>query len=54
MFQMIQQAQRNQNNPQELLNQITKNYKPEQMKNLINTAKSFGFSDEQLKQYGIK
>lgn len=53
MFQLIEQAQKNQSNPQQLLNEITKNYKPEQMKGLINTAKSFGFTDEQLKEYGI-
>ena len=53
MFQLIEQAQKNQNNPQQLLNEITKNYKPEQIKGLINTAKSFGFTDEQLKEYGI-
>lgn len=53
MFQLIDQAQKNKSNPQELLNEITKNYKPEQMKALIKSAKSFGFSDEQLSQYGI-
>ena len=53
MFQFISQAQKNQSNPQEILSEITKNYKPEQMKGLINTAKSFGFTDEQLSQYGI-
>ena len=53
MFQLIKQAQKNQNNPQELLNQITKDFKPEQMRGLINSAKSFGFTDEQLSQYGI-
>ena len=39
MFQFVEQAQKNQSNPQEILNQITKNYKPEQMKALINSAK---------------
>ena len=53
MFQFLEQAQKNQSNPQEILNQITKNYKPEQMQNLIRSAKSFGFTDEQLRQYGI-
>ena len=53
MFQLIEQARRNQSNPQEILNEITKNYKPEQMQGLIKTAKNFGFTDEQLAQYGI-
>ena len=54
MFQMIEQAQKNKSNPQEMLNEITKNYKPEQMQRLINSAKNFGFTDEQLSEYGIK
>ena len=53
MFQFINQAQRNQSNPQEILKEITKNYKPEQMQGLINAAKNFGFTDEQLNEYGI-
>jgi len=53
MFQLIDQARKNQSNPQEILNEITKNYKPEQMQSLINAAKNFGFTEEQLTQYGI-
>ncbi len=46
MFQMIQQAQKNKNNPQELFKEITKDYKPEQLENLFNKAKQFGVSDD--------
>lgn len=46
MFQMIQQAQKNKNNPQELFKEITKDYKPEQLDNLFNKAKQFGVSDD--------
>lgn len=46
MFQMINQAQKNQSNPTELFKDITKNYKPEQMDMIFNKARQFGVSDE--------
>lgn len=45
-FQIIEQAQKNKSNPEELFKQITKNYKPEQMEQIFNQAKQFGISDE--------
>lgn len=56
MFQMLEQAQKNQNNPMDMLKEITKDYTPEQMNNLFEKAKQFGISDDVLKQTqkGIK
>ena len=53
-FQQFQNLQKNQNNPQEFLNQIMSKYKPEQIDNFRKYASSFGFSEEQLNKYGIK
>jgi len=50
MFQMINQAQKNQSNPQELFKEITKNYKPEQIENVFNRARQFGISDDIINQ----
>lgn len=50
MFQVVEQAQKNQNNPLELLKQVTKNYTPEQMNGLFEKARQFGVSDDILKQ----
>ena len=41
------------NNPQELLNQITNNYSPEQKAQFIKFANGYGVSNEQLSKYGI-
>ena len=46
MFQMIEQAQKNQSNPQEIFKEITKNYKPEQIEQIFNKAKQFGIGDD--------
>lgn len=46
MFQFIEQAQKNKNNPQELFKEITKNYKPEQIENIFNKARQFGIGDD--------
>ena len=40
-------------NPQEVLNQITGNYTPEQKQEFIKYANNFGITQEQLQQYGI-
>ena len=45
MFQLINQAQKNQKNPKELFKEITKNYKPEQIENIFNQARQFGIDD---------
>ncbi len=46
MFQFIEQAQKNQSNPEELFREITKDYKPEQIDMIFNKAKQFGVSDD--------
>lgn len=46
MFQMLEQARRSNNNPEELFKEITKNYKPEQMEQIFNKAKQFGIGDD--------
>ena len=50
MFQLVEQARKNQNNPMEMFKNATKNYSPEQMENLINRAKQFGVPTEAIKQ----
>lgn len=54
MFQQFQNLQKNQNNPQEVLNGMLKDYSPEQMQQFMKFANGFGISDEQLNNFGIK
>lgn len=54
MFQQFQNLQKNQNNPQEILNSMTKDYSSKQIQDFRKFAKSFGISDEQLDNFGIK
>ena len=42
------------NNPQELLKQITGNYTPEQKASFIKFANGYGITNDQLNKYGIK
>ena len=49
-YQFLEQAQKNKSNPQELFKQITKDYKPEQMEQIFNSARRFGMPDEIIKQ----
>jgi hypothetical protein len=44
---------KNQNEPKEILNQITSQYTAEQLKQFQQFANGFGISNEQLNQYGI-
>lgn len=55
-FQLVEQAQKNQNDPMALLNQITKAYSPEQMTTFLNTAKQMGVPNDVLERFqsGIK
>lgn len=46
MFQFLEQAQKNQRNPEELFKEITKDYKPEQMEQIFNQARQFGITDD--------
>lgn len=50
MFQMLDQARRNNNNPMELLKQVTKGYNEQQLNGLFERAKQFGVSDDVLEQ----
>ena len=54
MFQMFQNMQKNQNDPQILINEMIGNYKPEQINQFRQFAKGFGITDEQLNNFGIK
>ena len=50
MFQIIEQASRNQSNPMDLLKQVTGNYTPEQMKNFYSYAQMMGCPNDVLNQ----
>ena len=50
MFQMVEQAQKNQNNPMEMIKQITSKYSPEQMNNFYNQVEKLGFSPDVINQ----
>jgi len=50
MYQVLEQAQKNQSNPIDMLKEVTKNYTPEQMNGLFERAKQFGVSDDILKK----
>lgn len=53
MFNQFQEIRKSNGNPQELLQQITGGYSPEQIKQFAQFANNFGISNEQLNQYGI-
>lgn len=50
MFQFLEQARQNQNNPMELFKQVTQQYTPQQMEQLYANARKFGIPDEVIKQ----
>ena len=50
MFQIVEQAQKNNADPMELFKQVTNGYSPEQMQNLMSQARNMGFPEEVLKQ----
>lgn len=52
-FQMYQKIRENNQNPQEILKQVTGNYNPQQMQNFQKFVNQFGITNEQLNQYGI-
>ena len=53
-FNQFQELRKSNGNPQEFFNQITKGYSPEQKQQFSRFLNSFGISNEQLTQYGIK
>lgn len=50
MFQFLEQARKNNNNPMDLFKQVTSNFSSEQMTNLIEKAKEFGIPDNVLQK----
>ena len=56
VFQVIEQARKNNGNPMEMFKQITNGYKPEQLNSLFDRAKQMGIPEEYIKQVkeGIK
>lgn len=56
VFQVIEQARKNNGNPMEMFKQITSGYKPEQLNSLFDRAKQMGIPEEYINQVkeGIK
>ena len=54
MFQQFQNLTKNQNNPQEVLNNMIGKYTPEQMQQFRQFVNGFGISNDQLDNLGIK
>jgi len=54
LFQQFQNLTKNQNNPQEVLNNMIGKYSPEQMQEFRKFANGFGIPNEQLDKFGIK
>ena len=50
MYQMLEQANKNQNNPMGLLKQVIGNYTPQQLQNYYNIAQQMGFPTEVLSE----
>lgn len=53
LFQQFEQLKGNQNNPQEVLNNMMKDYSPEQIQQFQKFANGFGITNEQLNKYGV-
>ena len=53
MAQQYEQLRKSNGDPRQLLQQATGNYTPEQMAKFQQFASGFGFTNEQLQQYGI-
>ena len=49
----LEELKKGNGNPQDFFNKITGNYTPEQMQQFRQFANNFGFSNEQLDNYGI-
>jgi len=54
MFQQFQNLLRNQNDPKQIISEMTKGYSKDQMNGFINFANGFGISNDELNKYGIK
>lgn len=53
MYKEFEKMKTNGVNPQDYLNQIVKNYTPEQLNKFVQYAQGFGITEEQLNNYGI-
>lgn len=51
MFQLVNQAQKNQSNPIDIFKQITGNYSPEQLDAFYKRAEQMGISPDILNQF---
>lgn len=54
MFNQVQSLQKNQSNPQELINNMINKYDDKQLQAFKQYANGFGITNEQLEKYGIK
>ena len=54
MFQQFQNIQKNQNDPQKIIKDMTSKYTPEQLQSFRQYANGFGIPDEELSKFGIK
>ena len=54
LLKQYQDLAKNKNNPQEILNNMMKNYTSEQKQQFIKFANGFGINEEELNKYGIK
>lgn len=52
-FQQVQNLMKNQNNPQEFLNQLIGKQTPEQRESFMKFVNGYGVTNDQLSQYGI-
>jgi hypothetical protein len=53
-FQQVNQLLKSNGSPNEMINQIIKGYKPEQIANFKKYANGFGIANEELEKFGIK
>jgi hypothetical protein len=53
-FQQVNQLLKSNGSPNEMINGIIKNYKPEQIAGFKKYANGFGIANEELEKYGIK
>lgn len=50
VFQIVEQARKNNGNPLEMFKQVTSKYKPEQLDSLFTRAKQMGVPEEYIEQ----
>lgn len=50
MFQLIEQARKNNTNPMDMFKQVTSNYNPQQLNSLFERAKQMGVPEDYIKE----